>query len=274
MNTLPTKFALLACLPVLSLFASDLDAQWTVRSKTGSHYKSFGNSHLGGSARVYSSFRAMRQGGLRYAHGSASVSGYVKFLGRSSRVAYLSGTVHSDNYSSNRDYARVLGYLGPLRVLNSTRSGARTHTLPSYSRTMNLYPTDPSFTFTIAYVPVTVKGNVGIGVSTSGSARLGFGRALLNHTASGWGYARASARAGIPGFNVGLEATGRVANQKVTTFAQADALYNFTVSGLVVYKIRAISVKLKACITLLWKRCKTLVNWSSAEVRVSNLLNL
>jgi len=272
-----TAGALTAAL--LAYVATDARAQLLLSRDTpqtkamaGSSYIPFGNSYLGGNVQASARFSLMRSGSTRAANGNFRVSAYANFLKSTSRVAYVSGSVHSDNYSSNRNNSRLYAYLGSLRVVNDYYSGGPDfHAVPYLSKGLDLFAKDPSYTFSIAYVPITIKGNVGVGVSTGAGFTLRNGLCGIKERCQAWAYGRASAAAGIKGFNIGLQVIARLGNQKLEFNTYADA-FTWRITGSIDYLVRAISLKLKAWVTIIWQKSTTLASWSSAEKHIANLL--
>jgi hypothetical protein len=256
---------------ILTFAASDANAQLMggytsftlTKSLSKTYSESMGNSILGGSIYAGASLSARRTGAAGRADGDFRVSAYANFLGMRKRVAYLRAAVHSDNYTSNRNRASAYAYLGNNRIFYKSVSGKGVHASSGRSASLNLTPGDITYKFTIAWVPITIRGNVGIGMSIGAKPTLSDGRAWLSGHGRAWAYGRASATAGVKGANVRLELTANFANQTVSAFAFADAL-NWRFSARVTYTIRAIALKLKGYLTLYWTKSKTLASWSSA----------
>jgi hypothetical protein len=268
-STILSALALLGA----TMLAASGQAQST--SKRGSTYKSFGNSYLGGVAHANATFTAERSSSGTRASGSAAfgAAGYV--LDHFAQVVRFSASASSDSARTTRpESGLVRAYLGSLRVLDARYTGSGSFRPSPVYRTLDLFPTDVSVTVTIAGVPISVRGNVGIGFSASTTLGLARGYGSITASASGWGYGRVSAQAGIPGFNVGAQVVARFANQTVRAAAQADARYGATVSGTIDYLLRAIQLQLDVYVTVIRRVTRTLVNWSSAEVRIANLLTL
>lgn len=272
MRMYPFPVSTLALLGAV-LVAGAAPAQST--SKRGSTYRSFGNSYLGGAAYASTTFAAERSSSRTMASGSISFSAAARVLDNFAQVVHFSASATSDSARTSRpELALARAYLGSTRVLDARHDGTGTLSPSPVYRTLNLFPTDVSVTVTIAGIPIRVSGNVGIGFSASTSLSLARGYAGITASASGWGYGRVRAQAGVTGFNAGAEVVGRFANQTVRASARADSRSGASVSGTIDYLMRAIQLKLDVYVTVFWRVTRTLVNWSSSEVRIANLLTL
>ena len=234
-------------------------------SLSNSFYKSFGNSWLGGYVSGYASLRSTKtstfESGSVYARGSAN----GRFLKRSISIA--SATFNAYRSKSGNNAPSGTGNIN-LRLAGRTvfsRSFPSSGSA-SYSRMFDAFSSDPSASFSLGPANITVRGNLGVGVSASVRYSFANTDSYVNGYAygRGWGYGRASAKVNIvvAGFKAWLDTN--VANQTLTL---SGTVRPTGVTGRAVYTLRAIALKIRAEFRILfvkWK--KTLVDYQSNQI--------
>ena len=250
------------------LSAAVLAASPVLAQSVGRSYsKSYGNSYLGGSI---------------YARAYAAYSGSVT----NARVtAYLDGRATASFLRQNRELGRI--YVGAnglsygLRTFGSARAFVRIAGRTVYSRSYSssvrrswtfstrpvnyrVFPTDPSYRFSIGPIPMKVSGNIGAAARASVTATVASSLtnlASLRGSAQAWGWGRANVRAGIRVLGLGLTLSARFANQTLSTSTYVGV---GGPRGYVRYVLQPISITLTAWARILFFRgSRTLVNWSS-----------
>ena len=133
-----------------------------------------------------------------------------------------------------------------------------------YTRTLKVFPRDLRFDIPVGPFTVKIKGNAGVGASASVGTTVNRSVPIagINAVAKVWADGTASAAFGIPGARVGVECKARVCN------ARTAGIYSMTriFRGSVTQSFRAIEIKLKSFVKVLWKKfSRTLTSWKSRE---------
>lgn len=287
MNARKTLIASATLLATLVTTPHDLTAQTAQRH--GYYSLNLGNGWMGGSVFAGASLQATRSPrdfiSIRtndFAYTLMSMDASVRFLQRAPmQLVYGLVSARSQNYGTSPYDGRFQLYIRGVTERNQRFSTAGTHNVLSFYRTFDLFPTDPSATVSVAGVPVTVRGNVGVGVSANAYVTMtGPGRSGFGGAGQAWGYGRVSAQAGWSRFGAGVDLRATFANTRLNPSVYADARNPLmsggpsrpTVGGRVSLTIQAIALKLDVWVAFIWRYTNNLVNWSSATRSLADIM--
>lgn len=202
--TTTRKSVLFTALLTVASLASSLQAQAGERSRSDVY--GVGNSTIGidfvGWARARSTSSERRVDTAAWSQ--------LRFLGANAEMHRLAVTARRTSSSFSGSYAyRRLGITFRSGSLSSGGNRSFTHRL-------NLFPNDPSQTFWIAFVPVTVAGNIGF----TGRMDVDYvdyahnQTCMISGTTETYAYAWASAGVGVSGFQAGVRFELQLGRQK------------------------------------------------------------
>lgn len=264
------------------LASTTLSAQY---SKSGSYYRSIGNSWLGGSVSVNAALNTTTStrsvlSTTRTANASLTAAVDASVLTYRFRAAQLTCTANNSVTSSSfmlpTQHATATFRLQLAGYNVWDRSVTSTGDLGGIpTRTYNLFPQD--VTAPVGVGPFTIRLGGNAGVTLGAGALVVFPtttpevRLVLSGTTAALG--RAHVSVGAVGFYAGVELQARFAEQRLTVSLIANALSGL--SGMCSYQIQAISLRLIAFLEAFWTRVysTTLTSWGSGFVS-RDLLNL
>ncbi|MBK8976111.1 MAG: hypothetical protein IPM29_09300 [Planctomycetes bacterium] len=266
-------------------FAPQASAQ-TV-NRYGYYSLQLGNEWAGGSVYAGASLQAIRSARSTIAaltndtgYALLTADAQVRYLKQTSRLVYAFVSARSATGTNPYDGRFQLDVRGVIeRNQRFTTSG--TSTLLSYYRTFDLFPTDLTASTSVAGVPVSLHGNVGVGVQAYGSMSMtGPGRASLGGLARAWGYGRLRAQAGWSWAGAGADLTATFADTRLSPSVYADArnpLFSGgptspTVGGRIPLTINPISLRIDVWVALILRYTHNLVNWSAPTITLADLL--
>lgn len=286
---------LFAAATLFSLTALPVNATAQTVSRSGHYSLNMGNEWAGGSFFAGAALQATRT--LRsttsvetndYAFNALNTDGSVRIL-RQSPITLFAGSLSSrgQNYGTSPYAASFQLYVRGIVELNQRFTTTGIHTFLSYYRTFDLFPTDPSIGISVYGVPVTVRGNAGVGVEARlGSNLPGGGYASLNGFARGWGYGRVHAQAGWSHFGAGADFNITFANTRLSAGTFADARRLSTTSrtggelivrapsagGSVALTFQSITLRIDVWVAFIGRLTSNLVNYASNPISILNVL--
>ena len=263
------------------LISSSLAAQY---SRSGSYYKSIGNSWLGGSVSVNAALSTttsiLPNSTTRRGNASltAAVDGSVLTFGfraaeltLSARNSVATGAIIGPPQSATASFRlRLAGFNVHDRSVTTTGDLGG---IPA--RTYSLFPSDVHADVGVGPFTVRLGGNAGVTLGAGAVVILPTTtpevRFMLSGTTAVLGHANVSV--GVSGFRAGVELQARFAEQRLTVSLIANALSGL--SGMCDYQIQAMSLRLIAYLETFWFRpySTTLVSWASGYIG-RDLLNL
>lgn len=268
---------------VLAILTAALSAQ---ANRSGSYYKSIGNSWLGGSVSASANLNTTVSSSTRISSttrsGNASFSAYARAnlltysLTAAELVTSARNSVTETIGTAPRQSASASFRLRLAGITVSDRSVTTTGDLGGITpRTYNLFPGDVRAPVGVGPFTVTLGGNAGVTLNagalvilptTSPEVRL----LLAGGTAV---VARAYVSVGVLGFAAGVELQGRFAEMRLTVSLIANAISGL--SGICSVDLQAMSLRLIAFLEAFWTRVysTTLTSWGSGWVSL-DLLNL
>ncbi len=288
------RTTLFAAATLLSLSALPHVALAQTASRSGHYSLNMGNDWAGGSFFAGAALQASRSASSTnmfqtndYAFNALNTDGTVRIL-RQSPITLFAGTLSSrgQNYGTSPYSASFQLYVRGIVERNERFTTTGNHSFLSYYRSFDLFPTDPSIGISVYGVPVTVRGNAGVGVEARLGANLpGGGYASLNGFARGWGYGRVSAQAGWSHFGAGADFNVTFANTRLSagTFADArrqqiryrDGSVGFTapsVGGSIGLTFQAITLRIDVWVAFIGRLTENLVSWASNPITIFNVL--
>ncbi|MEZ5966035.1 MAG: hypothetical protein R3F56_19520 [Planctomycetota bacterium] len=268
-------FTALRPVAALTLLAAALSAQ---TSRSGSYYKSIGNSWLGGSASAYAGVSTSQSSNTLSTtrSGNASLSAYVRgsILTYSLTAVELTASASNSvtqfsrlNLTQQRASAGLRLKLAGFTVWD--RSVTTTGDLGGITpRTYNLFPSDVRAPVGVGPFTLTLGANAGVTLNAGAVAILPTTAPSAQLLLSGGTavQARAYVSIGVFGFGAGVELQGRFAEMRLTCGLTANALTGLSAScGLT---LQPMSLRLVAFLEALWRRVyeTTLTSWSFGGV--------
>jgi hypothetical protein len=163
-------------------------------SRSGYYSVNLGNEWMGGSLFSGAAFQATRTPDpltpirdKSYAFGAINFDAQVKFLKQSYSLASSSTLVRSQTYGTSLNEAAFSLYVRGITERNQRYTTAGTHYPLHFYRTFDLFPVNPSVGVSVYGYPVTVSGNVGVGVEAGLTLGVGSGRASIGALGRAWG---------------------------------------------------------------------------------------
>ncbi|MFO1054152.1 MAG: hypothetical protein U1F36_18195 [Planctomycetota bacterium] len=290
MNAKKTLFATATLLASFATLAPTTQAQSNVRS--GYYSLTPGNSWMGGSLFAGASMQATRtlDGSLGIytpfrtidsAYDVMTFDASLRFLQQNLNLAYLFLSANSHTSATSPYDSQFVLYIRGVTERNQRFTTAGTNYFLSYYRTFDLFPTDPSASVSVYGVPVTVRGNVGVGVQAGLYETMsGPGYASLGGLGRAWGYGRVAAQAGWSWAGAGVNVTATFADTRLSPSAYADARNPLrlggpsspTIGGSIPLTIMPIGLRLDVWVALVLRYTSNLVNWSASTITLGNIL--
>ena len=262
------------------------NAQTLTAQRSGYYSLNLGNSWMGGSVFAGAALQARRTPdpllytrSPNYAYAALSADASVKFLNRTIPLAYSGLTAQARTGTSPYDASFSL-YVRGVTERNQRFTTAGVHNFLSFYRTFDLFPVDPSASVSVAGVPVTVRGNVGVGVEATAVVNMvGNGYAGIGGVGRVWGYGRVSAQAGWSWAGAGVDLRATFANTRLSPSIHADARNPFNggpslprIVGQISMTIQPIALKLDVWVALVLRYTHNLVNWAAPTISLFNIL--
>jgi hypothetical protein len=272
-----TSTTLFLVATILTCVASNASAQWyayksqpRTMSVSKAHSEFMGNAYLGGS--IYSGARlsAQKVGGRAQAHSSYFLYTYAKFLNHNKRMASIRSSARSDNYTSSRNSGSVWVYLGDNLILNRTLSRRGSHSVTFQKTSLDLFPKDLAEPFSIVGIPITVRGNVGVGTRIDTQQILRDGRVTFGGYVKTWGYLNITATCGVRGAYAQALTRDDLAKPILNASTNVDAV-NWRFSARVLYSVKAITLLLRTSVTHIWTRRAMMTFWKGTAKSISLL---
>jgi hypothetical protein len=254
--------------------------------RSGYFDRTLGNEWLGGTIFAGSFFQAQRTRRdnysvltNNYAIGALNFDTTLRFLKEDITLAAASVSSKAANYGSTPNDASFRLLVRGVTERNQRFTTPGNHAVWSYYRTFDLFPEDPSETVWLGPVPVTLSGNVGVGVEANATlSTISDGYARIGGLGRAWGYGRIGVDVA---YVFGAQLAATFANQRLTPGAIADARSVLThggpsvpsVFGQISYTIQPIALRIFVWVNYLFGRYeRTLVNWASSTITIFNIL--